>query len=294
LAQYLLHYGAEKVVLVGRSGVEAAKGRLGKGILADERILYRSADVSDADALAAEIAAVRDLAGPIRGVFHLAGFLNDGYFIKKSIEDFQTVAAPKLAGAEALDRATAKDPLDRFVVFSSIASVCGSEGQTDYAYANAAMDAFVDRRLSDVAAGRRKGRTVSVAWPLWEEGGMEQDAPARERLYYRTGLMPMPSDAALSALDTVFDCEGHVIVSFGNRRRFEALPSMANAFAETPERRSVAIREKCRRGGCFGGRSSRFGPYPRSTCRFGGRPSHALAGKRDGSGSGRNRNRRAA
>ncbi|HLP40199.1 MAG TPA: beta-ketoacyl synthase N-terminal-like domain-containing protein, partial [Fibrobacteria bacterium] len=45
----------------------------------------------------------------------------------------------------------------------------------------------------------RKGKTLSMNWPLWSEGGMRLDAATRERLRWETGLDPLGTSAALRA-----------------------------------------------------------------------------------------------
>src|SRR5262249_32837728 len=70
------------------------------------------------------------------------------------------------AGAWNLHRLTARASLDFFVCFSSLASLVGSPGQSNYAAANAGLDAFVHYR-------RRLGLpALSINWGPWAEVGM--------------------------------------------------------------------------------------------------------------------------
>jgi len=234
LARHLAEKGAERVVLVGRADAAEAEARIVDAQLPEGVVVYRRADVADAVQVADLVERVREDVGPIRGVFHLAGVLRDSYLATKSLEDLNDVVAPKLQAAEALDRATADDPLERFVLFSSIAAAFGSEGQTDYAFANAGLDALAERRERQVAAGRRPGRTVSIGWPLWAEGGMRQDDEAAERLYGRTGLRAMPTADGLAALDVALADGGHVIVGYGDLERFAAAQHTAPFHLEPP------------------------------------------------------------
>ncbi|MFP3821957.1 ketoreductase domain-containing protein, partial [Bacillus sp. SIMBA_008] len=86
-------------------------------------------------------------------------------------EDLDSVLASKVYGTIWLDRYTDREPLDFFVMFSSISAIIGNAGQTDYAYANRFMDYFAEMR----AAENKPGKTVSINWPLWKEGGMQID-----------------------------------------------------------------------------------------------------------------------
>ena len=84
--------------------------------------------------------------GALNGVIHAAGELRDGLIWNKSQEDFAAVLRPKVRGVEALDAATSQEPLDYFILFSSTAGLLGNAGQSDYAYANAYLDAFAHKR----------------------------------------------------------------------------------------------------------------------------------------------------
>ncbi|HEV8267888.1 MAG TPA: polyketide synthase dehydratase domain-containing protein, partial [Thermoanaerobaculia bacterium] len=79
----------------------------------------------------------------------------------------QRVLAVKAKGAMLLDEVFGREPLDFFVVFSSVSSVLGLEGQIDYTAANAFLDAFAEQKAAD---GRTL--TVSMAWNAWQEIGM--------------------------------------------------------------------------------------------------------------------------
>src|SRR3990167_285749 len=51
-----------------------------------------------------------------------------------------------------------------------------------------------------VADQRRRGRTLSINWPLWAEGGMRLDASTQALLTEASGMLPLPTDAGLQAL----------------------------------------------------------------------------------------------
>ena len=68
------------------------------------------------------------------------------------------------------------EPLDFFVLFSSVASSLGLPGQVDYSAANAVLDSFaIDR------ASRRPGRTLVINWNAWRDIGMAARANAEQR-----------------------------------------------------------------------------------------------------------------
>lgn len=203
--EWLVAKGARKLVLTGR---RAAPDSEGLNRLQDLRekgaeATYLACDVanlSDVENVAAQIV---DDHGPLKGIIHAAGVLDDGYILTQDAAKAAGVFAPKVAGTINLDRATRPLPLDFFVLCSSIASVFGNAGQAVYAAANAFMDTFAEERAADVAAGKGKGRTVAIAWPLWKDGGMSVDTATLDAMKRRLGLTPMPTDVGLAALETI-------------------------------------------------------------------------------------------
>ncbi|MFE3638616.1 SDR family NAD(P)-dependent oxidoreductase [Streptomyces sp. NPDC059168] len=192
--------GTATVVLTGRSPLtDAQRAELDDLRAAGLTVDHRRADVADRDALAALLTRVAAEHGPLTGVLHCAGVVHDNFLVRKSAEELQRVLAPKVAGLVHLDELTRAQPLELFVCFSSIAGAFGNPGQADYAAANAFMDAYAAHRDRLVLAGRRNGRTVSVGWPLWDEGGMGADPAVREQLR-AAGLAPLDTPRGLAAL----------------------------------------------------------------------------------------------
>ncbi|HRC58038.1 MAG TPA: SDR family oxidoreductase, partial [Kofleriaceae bacterium] len=174
-------------------------------------MIYVRADVAEPDQAARAVAEARRRFGRLDGVFHLAGVVRDSLFFRKDPAEVAQVLAPKLPGAVNLDRATAGDALDLFVLFSSLSAAIPNLGQSDYAYANAALDSFAAWRRA-----ARPGVTVSIAWPYWAEGGMQVPAAELARTQATLGLAPMPTAAALAALEPALSCgEAQVVMTYG-------------------------------------------------------------------------------
>ncbi|MER5555528.1 SDR family NAD(P)-dependent oxidoreductase [Streptomyces sp. NPDC002793] len=189
------------LVLVGRSAPDARIEQL----LTDLReagavARYAVADVSRWEEVRHLVSGVREETGTIHGIIHAAGVIHDAYVSAKTTEEWERVLAPKVDGVVHLDRATADMPLESFLVFSSGAAVTGNPGQSDYATANAYLAAYAARRNAHVVAGERSGRTISIAWPLWEDGGMTVDDTTRAYLRRHRGLVPMGSEEGIDAL----------------------------------------------------------------------------------------------
>lgn len=132
--------------------------------------------------------------GKISGIFHLSGVLDDKLFLSKTLEEFKKVIAPKFEGLINLDYVSKNHPLDFFVAFSSLSSLVGNIGQTDYASANALMDDFIQFRSKLVVNKKRQGLSLSINWGLWEQGGMSMDIEG-------SSLFPMPLNDCFNALE---------------------------------------------------------------------------------------------
>lgn len=130
-----------------------------------------SADVSKEDEIKPVIEGIRAEFGRINGVFHCAGTAGDGFmerrFItRKNEETFRSVIAPKIKGTWLLDRLTEKDKPDIFVLASSIITLMGAQGQSDYCTANSYLDSYCAYR------NKKGGKTVTINWTGWKEVGM--------------------------------------------------------------------------------------------------------------------------
>jgi myxalamid-type polyketide synthase MxaB len=167
VAHWLADRGAKNLVLVGRSAASAdARRQLDALEKAGVRVVTRSVDVGDRSALAALVEEIRRDLGPLRGIFHLAGVLDDGVLTEQSRERFDRVMAAKAQGAWYLHELTEDDALDLFVLFSSAASLVGSPGQGNYAAANGFLDGLAHYRRW------QKRPAISVNWGAWAEVGM--------------------------------------------------------------------------------------------------------------------------
>ncbi len=98
-----------------------------------------------------------------------------------------------------LDEASQDCHLDFFVIFSSITGVMGNIGQADYATANAFVDQYAYYRNSLVKSQKRQGRTFSINWPLWEDGGMQVTSQQQRQWMNDTGMVALKPEAGIRA-----------------------------------------------------------------------------------------------
>ncbi|MBG0569330.1 SDR family NAD(P)-dependent oxidoreductase, partial [Actinoplanes aureus] len=206
-ADHLLAQGA-RVVLAGRS---PAGAELRDWLGARRAVTYVQADVTDEADLRRLVAAGRERFGPLHGVVHAAGMVRDRLLPDKTEPEMRAVTAAKVAGTVLLDRVTATEPLDFFVVFSSLAGVLGNAGQADYAYANAYQAEYLAHRQGP-------GRSAVLHWPLWESGGMTAPEGATRRARERFGSHPLPTAEGLRVWDDVLAAgHGEAVVLYGTR-----------------------------------------------------------------------------
>ncbi len=203
VAAHLARRFGAALALTGRSPQDGRITALLQRLEAEgaAKAIYVEADIAAAGEADQVATTVRQRLGPINAVLHAAGITRDALLPAKSPADFAAVLAPKISGAEALDAATVADPLEAFVLFSSLAAELGNQGQTDYAYANAALDAFAATREARRERGERQGLTRSIGWPLWAEGAMRPPPAVVARLKAELGLAPLATSDALDALD---------------------------------------------------------------------------------------------
>ncbi len=155
--------------------------------------VYRSVDVRDAEAVAATLDEVRRSIGPIRGLIHGAGVLEDHLIEDKTIEQFEKVFDTKVQGLRGLLNALNNDELEFMVLFSSVSGRFGRVGQIDYAMANEALNKIAQRQRT-----LRPGcRVVAINWGPWD-GGMV--TPALKREFERLGIGLIPLDIGAKSL----------------------------------------------------------------------------------------------
>lgn len=240
-ATHLAQRYAARLVLSGRSALDtAAQEKLAALQALGGEAIYVQADVADAAQAQALLQQGREHYGRIDGVIHSAGIHRDAFVLNKPREDMHSVLASKVPGTLNLDEASRGDALDLFVLFSSVAGALGNAGQSDYAYANAFLDAFALQRQALVAQGERSGNTLSIGWPFWQEGGMQIAAADLERTQSRSGLAPLPTAQGLQAFEQLLSsAQQHAVVLYGDAARIEA--ALFSRRSATPARTATAV-----------------------------------------------------
>ncbi len=198
LTGWLLDRGAGLVVVTGR------RHHVDTSLESDPngKVKYVQADATERDAMEGLLAGLEIEHGPVRGVFHGAGVLDDGILLTQNAERFRRVLEPKTVGAWNLHAITRDRELDLFVLFSSVASLLGTAGQASYAAANAFLDGLADLRSQEGLP------VTTVNWGPWEDTGMMTDERAVDRMR-RQGLRSIPPDEAGALLDRILRRDVH-------------------------------------------------------------------------------------
>lgn len=154
---------------------------------------YLKVDISSSTGAQDAVDYTKKKFSSINGVIHCAGVNKDAFIINKSLDDFTKVLLPKVQGTLNLDEATKNEDLDIFVLFSSGAGAFGNPGQTDYAYANSFLDFFAEYREALCLQKKRNGRTLSINWPFWIDGGMTVPESVLNATEQESGMCPLPT-----------------------------------------------------------------------------------------------------
>ena len=235
-AAHLAERYRAKLVLSGRSTLDARGTAVVERLRAlGAEVEYVAADVADAQQAQALLDRARQRFGGLHGVLHSAGINDDALLLHKSRESLHRVLAPKVRGTLNLDRLTAGDGLDLFVLFSSGAGSFGNAGQTDYAYANAFLDGFAEHRERLRARGVRCGRSLSIGWPYWHDGGMHLSSEDLQRIEARTGLMPLSTQDGIAYWEHLLRSDlTHALALHGRPGRIASHCDPSSAQAAVP------------------------------------------------------------
>nr|AGZ05273.1 McyD [Nostoc sp. 152] len=194
--RWMIERGARHLVLCSRSGAEALTPEIITSLQSlNADIKIKDVDVTDAEKLHTLLAECRSQY-PIRGIFHIAGTLDDTTLLRLTPERFNHVLAPKVKGTWLLHELTLNDPLDFFVCYTSAVSLIGSAGQANAAAANAFEDAFAYYRHA-----QNLPATV-INWGPWSQIGAAVDRNVLERLAAK-GYDAIAPDLALNTLEKI-------------------------------------------------------------------------------------------
>lgn len=194
-ARWLARHGAGQLVLLSRRGAdtpgaaEAVASIQALGALA----VVIACDVGDRESLAQALRHESTL--PLKGVFHAAMVIDDALISNLDPERMSRVLEPKIKGAWHLHELTRHQPLDHFMLYSSVTTYIGNPGQASYVAANAWLEGLAVLR-------RTEGLPVTcIGWgPIGDAGYLTRNKAVKDSLASRLGAEPLSADGALRML----------------------------------------------------------------------------------------------
>jgi FkbH-like protein len=246
LADYAVAQGATAVYLVGRRAQPSPEQQQQLDRLAAKGVSVEwiSADVASEQGIGKLAQALQGK--PIETVLHTAGVDFLSPIAEWTREDVRRVTQAKIQGTWNLHQWSLSQPIKRFVLTSSIASVWGAPSRFLYASANAFLDAMGPLR-------RSQNLPVTVLnFGPWANGGMADEASLSE--YLRVGMQGLDPDRAIESVgrlvdqgiangvvtDTQWERFASVVSARRERPLFERLLDTGSSNASVIEDRSLS------------------------------------------------------
>ena len=226
LAQWLVAEGATSLLSLGRQAPSPQAQQIVEKLGISVQTMQ--ADLADFSAVEQAFSTALQSAPPLKGVFHLAGQIEDGVLQQQTWPSFERVMAAKVAGTWHLHELTQDLELDHFVLFSSAASLVGSAGQINYAAANGVMDAIAHHRH------QLNLPALSINWGAWANTGLANSPAVKQRLT-RAGVSVIaisPGMAALSYLMSHYEGAQAGVLP-GELARWTQAPTLERPTADT-------------------------------------------------------------
>jgi acyl transferase domain-containing protein/surfactin synthase thioesterase subunit/NAD(P)-dependent dehydrogenase (short-subunit alcohol dehydrogenase family) len=150
LGEWLADKGARYLLLLSRSG---CKSESDWERVADMRqrgvtVNLINADITQAEEISKTLKTISQTMPPLKGIIHSAAVLDDGTLTNMDPQRFMRVFNPKVLGAWNLHQQTQNQPLDFFLMLSSVSAVFGIPGQSNYSAANNFLDKLAYYRQS--------------------------------------------------------------------------------------------------------------------------------------------------
>lgn len=215
ITSYLCSQAAIKVTLLGRKALTPEMEKQLQQLKGSgSEIQYLQCNISDPEELKIAFLCIHDTFGKVNGIIHSAGVIKDSLLINKSKQDFKSVIDPKVTGTYLLDQISRQEPLDFFIMFSSIAPLIGNIGQADYCFGNQFMNDFSIVRNQLVQQKQRNGVTISFNWPLWKDGGMEPPDSKRRLIRSETGFDLLETGEGINAFERILKLGKNSVIVF--------------------------------------------------------------------------------
>ncbi len=178
IAKYLASTYACRLTLVGRAKIDglnergvthrvsSSQDKISELESLGAKVHYLCANIADDKELVDGVSLAEQAFGSIHGVIHAAGIIHMDFLEDKHDEISSLTFEAKIHGLNNLLSSVSLENLDLVVLCSSISSVVGGFGQSDYAASNAYLDAK-GSELSHVGIN-----ACVINWNAWNDIGM--------------------------------------------------------------------------------------------------------------------------
>ena len=182
--EQLLNHGAKNIILVCRKqpSEKVMENITRMKAEYDSNITVEYCDINDYSSAQALIARINESGSRVKGVVHCAGVLRDTPISSMTWENFQFVMEPKTKGIRNIVNAIGKDKLDFVIMLSSVASIFGNYGQSNYSAANNFLNGYAAQLNSEGI------NAYVVCWGPWQGGGMASGNQSIDENLSRMGI----------------------------------------------------------------------------------------------------------
>ena len=215
--EQLLGHGAKNIVLVCRKQpsdkVMENLNRMKAEYDADITIEYCDLnELSNAEELIARLASNGKT---VKGIVHCAGVLRDTPISSMTWENFQFVLEPKTKGIRNIVNAAGKAKLDFVIMLSSVASVFGNYGQSNYSAANNFLNGYAAQLNAEGV------NAYPVCWGPWQGGGMASGNQSIDGNLSRMGIESFSPEIGGEIIGSLLDKpRKHVVAADVNWKQY--------------------------------------------------------------------------
>lgn len=207
LAGWMIDNGARHIVLTSRSASVDASWLNEIAVLGAIVKVYQM-DVSDKESVRSVYNTVIDTMPPIAGVCNAAMVLKDNLFVNMDVSSLNSVLLPKVEGTKILDELFNEPNLDFFILFSSLATVFGNAGQSNYHAANLFMNSVAAKRREQglAASIMHIGMIADIGYVA--RAGRQIEDHLRKLLFHPMSEIDLHHLFAEAVMNSRPECEG--------------------------------------------------------------------------------------
>lgn len=203
IVAWLINKGAKYIVLVGRNAPSTEIQEI-INIWRNKEIQISTfeVDISNFNQVKKILDLTQQTMPKLSGVIHAAGVMEDADLTQQNWDKYKKIMNSKILGAynlqKILNEYHLSTSLDFFVSFSSMASIMGNIGQSNYAAANAFLDSLAFyQRVNNIPG-------FSINWGPWASVGLaaNMDKASQEQMDL-AGINSISPEVGISVLETI-------------------------------------------------------------------------------------------